>query len=399
MTTQDNSFPIIRAGHDHWPGFLTKKNPTEEPGYDILWKVFPHTLSKDSMTHSLLLILFLFTIVVAIALKQNKWLIKLTELVPESGCLMIMGLVIALIAIKIDHIKDPLPLPLLWLDDWFIEHLLIAPIILHASYGLYHPHFFGQLGTILLLALLATVLNAIIIAVILFFLVPYIMDHDLMNFYHTITYGALISAVDPVAVLAVFDSLNANKALYYLVFGESLLNDGVTYVMYEGFKAFTTISSKEHDNISAGQFVLLSVSFLTKPLGGLLVGFVVGLLATFVAKNASDNTAYLKPLMNLMFASFAYSLALMFSFSGILCKYHPSQHLPFVHNIFINYFPRFDRFRAVAAEVHLQEHDAQRRPQHHQPRQGHRRHHGNISLLFSRHRGENHTYVSKNIFD
>ena len=47
MTSQDNSFPIIRAGHDHWPGFLTKKNPTEEPGYDILWKVFPHTLSKD----------------------------------------------------------------------------------------------------------------------------------------------------------------------------------------------------------------------------------------------------------------------------------------------------------------------------------------------------------------
>ena len=33
-------------------------------------------------------------------------------------------------------------------------------------------------------------------------------------------FAAIISAVDPVAVLAVFNEVNADEGLYYLVFGE-----------------------------------------------------------------------------------------------------------------------------------------------------------------------------------
>ena len=44
-------------------------------------------------------------------------------------------------------------------------------------------------------------------------------------------FGSLISAVDPVATLAIFAALDVEPTLYMLVFGESVLNDAVAIVL------------------------------------------------------------------------------------------------------------------------------------------------------------------------
>lgn len=49
--------------------------------------------------------------------------------------------------------------------------------------------------------------------------------------YPSFAFGSLISAVDPVATIAIFNALNVDPVLNMLVFGESILNDAVSIVL------------------------------------------------------------------------------------------------------------------------------------------------------------------------
>jgi NhaP-type Na+/H+ or K+/H+ antiporter len=80
-------------------------------------------------------------------------------------------------------------------------------------------------------------------------------------------FGSVISATDPVAVVALLKDLGASKKLGTLIEGESLLNDGTAIVLFMAF--FLGLSGKASD---ANGFV----EFFRVALGGLGVGFFVG---------------------------------------------------------------------------------------------------------------------------
>ena len=46
-------------------------------------------------------------------------------------------------------------------------------------------------------------------------------------------FGSTLSATDPVTILAIFQQYKVDPKLYSVIFGESILNDAVSIVMYE----------------------------------------------------------------------------------------------------------------------------------------------------------------------
>ncbi|ELT96886.1 hypothetical protein CAPTEDRAFT_120741, partial [Capitella teleta] len=108
--------------------------------------------------------------------------------------------------------------------------VLLPPIIFESGYNLHKGNFFANIGTILLFAIAGTVISAMIVGGGIYLLGKAQLVYQL-DLVESFAFGSLISAVDPVATLAIFQAIEVDQVLYMLVFGESVLNDAVAIVL------------------------------------------------------------------------------------------------------------------------------------------------------------------------
>ncbi|XP_036607480.1 sodium/hydrogen exchanger 5 isoform X2 [Trichosurus vulpecula] len=127
-------------------------------------------------------------------------------------------------------------------------------------------------------------------------------------------FGSLISAVDPVAVLAVFEEVHVNETLFIIVFGESLLNDAVTVVLYKVYNSFVEMGSV---NVQAIDYVKGVASLFVVSLGGAAVGLVFAFLLALTTR-FTKRVRIIEPLLVFLLAYAAYLTAEMASLSAIL---------------------------------------------------------------------------------
>ncbi|TNN64233.1 Sodium/hydrogen exchanger 6 [Liparis tanakae] len=135
-------------------------------------------------------------------------------------------------------------------DPEVFFNILLPPIIFHAGYSLKRRHFFRNIGSILAYAFIGTVISCFVIGLIMYGVVSFMKVVGQLggDFYFTdcLFFGAIVSATDPVTVLAIFNDLKVDVDLYALLFGESVLNDAVAIVLSSSIVAYQPAGDNSH---------------------------------------------------------------------------------------------------------------------------------------------------------
>lgn len=199
-----------------------------------------------------------FTAVVLLAAAAGVALLVRRVRVPFTVALVILGLVFAFFP---DFIN-------LDVSSELILGLLVPPLLFEAVLHLPWRRLKADLFPILLIAIGGTLVGT--------FAVGYVVSEWVgLPWLAAIAFGALISATDPVAVIALFKSLGVSKRLAVLVEGESLFNDAVAVVIFN----LALGAAIDGEDLSWSHGIK---EFLVVGLGGLAVGLVLGYVVSEV---------------------------------------------------------------------------------------------------------------------
>jgi CPA1 family monovalent cation:H+ antiporter len=121
-------------------------------------------------------------------------------------------------------------------------------------------------------------------------------------------FGAIISATDPISVLAIFKDLRMDKRLSLIAGGESLLNDGTAAALFQIVLAGIIAG---HLSVSKGV-----AQFLFAVLGGAVLGSLLGYAASRLARTVDD--AEVQITLTAVVAYSSYLRAYQLHLSGII---------------------------------------------------------------------------------
>ncbi len=204
---------------------------------------------------------------------------------PYTLALVLAGLVLSFV--KLEPLNDVnLTADLLLL-------LFLPPLLFEAAYHLPFEDFKKNRAHILFLALAGVLTATVLTAAGLFEAFAFISVFDGFSWAHAFLFAAVISATDPISVLALFKEMGAPKRLYQIVEGESLINDGVAVVIFAIVVAVIGLPSNHGpaETLNGVQEIALfaCITFVKTAIGGILVGAGAAGLASFMTRQVDDH--------------------------------------------------------------------------------------------------------------
>jgi CPA1 family monovalent cation:H+ antiporter len=209
--------------------------------------------------------LLLIAAAAAIGLKRVQF--------PLTVGLVLVGLILGALRHRIDALEV---LGSFSLSPDLILFVFLPTLIFESAFNLDVRLLSRNLAPVLTLAAPGLLLSTAIVGALINFLTP-------LTWGPALVFGALISATDPVAVIALFKDVGAPKRLAILVEGESLFNDATAIVLFTILVAVATAGTFTGGTVGDG-----ALDFARVFAGGLLVGTIIGYLMIRTISLAED---------------------------------------------------------------------------------------------------------------
>jgi Na+:H+ antiporter len=213
-------------------------------------------------TETAFILLFVVATAVAIAARRLR--------LPYTVALVLAGLALGGLGV----------FPALHLTESLLFSLILPGLVFEAAFHIDSREFSASWITIVTFAVPGVVASTALIA---FALPPVAHLLQLVpgfGWKNALVFGALISATDPVAVVALFRTMGAPRRLTMLLDGESLLNDGSAIVFFT--LSLTLLGGTDVD---VGH---LGVQFLSIVGIGAVIGTVIGVAVSLVIQRIDD---------------------------------------------------------------------------------------------------------------
>ena len=163
-------------------------------------------------------------------------------------------------------------------------YVLLPPIIFFEGYRLKRRYFFRNLGAICTYAFFGTTISCVLVGGICYAFNRLTGVTETFDFPECLLFGAMISATDPVTVLAIFHDLHVDVDLFALVFGESVLNDAVAIVLYRAIETYLAYNPSEVRKFNLYSFFTALGEFASIFAGSLFIGLSMACLNALLTK-------------------------------------------------------------------------------------------------------------------
>jgi CPA1 family monovalent cation:H+ antiporter len=192
--------------------------------------------------------------------------------IPYTVALVLGGLLLSLLHLPFLSPLQPTQRPN-WLTPDVILILFLPALVFEGSIKIDVRDLLRDSAPLLILANVGVLMATLVTG----YLVHWAMGLPILI---ALLFGAIVSATDPVSVLAIFKDLRMNKRLSVVIEGESLLNDGTAVVIFQILLAGIVAGGLSVGR-GIGQFLLAVV-------GGAVLGSVLGYAASKITQTIDD---------------------------------------------------------------------------------------------------------------